>query len=83
MVSRHNINIVEQTHAQPMKYDDYILQNTWNYRFPLINYSSHHMVICTNGIRDPGSDLSDHEASLMSYKFTIIASLSLCLLGSL
>ena len=27
-VSRHNINIVEQTHAQPMKYVDYILQNT-------------------------------------------------------
>ena len=53
-----NINIVELTHAHPMKYEDYhyILQNTWNYRFPLINYSSHHMVICTNGIRDPGGD---------------------------
>ena len=50
---------LELTHAPPMKYEDYILQNTWNYRFPLINYSSHHMVICTNGIRDPGSDLSD------------------------
>ena len=38
------------------------------------------MVICTeisNGIRDPGSDLTD---LAMSYKFMIIA--SLCLLGS-
>ena len=81
-VSRHNINIGELTHAHPLKYDDYhyILQNTWNYRFPLIIIA----VLITwwfvpMALLTRLWPVRPDEAGLMSNKFPIIA--SLCLPG--